>query len=273
MSKSDPVLLFRQDGATAIITLNRPTQRNALNIALQEALATAIERVRLDDGVKSVILTGAGGHFSAGGDLKMLLEQRAVGISATRMRQNLQSIHHWLAALIDLEKPVIAAVSGSVVGAGLSLAMASDFVIASHDAQFCCAFGRIGLVPDLGAMYLLPRHVGLSKAKELVYTARNVSATEAKEIGLVYQLVDTDPLQAALAMARRFDAAPIHAIGMSKAIMNRSFETMREDLLADEATMQAICLSHPFHADAQDRFIAKMPPRFNWPNPEQDAKS
>lgn len=273
MSKSEPVLLYEQDGATVIITLNRPAQLNALSMDLQEALAAAIERVRLDDQVRSVILTGAGGNFSAGGDLKMLLEQRAAGITTMRMRQDLQTIHHWLGTLIDLEKPVIVAASGAVVGAGLSLALASDFVIASRDARFCCAFGRVGLVPDLGAMYLLPRYVGLSKAKELAYTARMVSAMEAKEIGLVYRLVDADPLEAALAMARQFDTAPTHAIGMSKTILNRAFETTREDLLSDEATAQAICLSHSFHADAQERFVAKAPASFNWVDPVQDAKS
>lgn len=273
MSRLEPVLLFEHDGATAIITFNRPAQRNALSMDLQEALAAAIERVRLDDGVKSVIMTGAGGNFSAGGDLKMLLEQRAAGITTTRMRRDLQSIHHWLTALVDLEKPVIAAVSGSAVGAGLSLALATDFVIASRDAQFCCAFGRVGLVPDLGAMYLLPRYVGLSRAKELVYSARMVSAAEAKEIGLVYRLVDADPLAAALEMARQFDTAPTHAIGMSKTVLNRSFETAREDLLADEATMQTLCLSHPFHAEAQDRFVAKRPPLFNWVDPTSGTKS
>jgi len=236
-------------GATAILTLHRPAQRNALNDELRAALAGAISALQADAGVRSVVITGAGDHFCAGGDLKEL--QRLApseGGLGFHTRERLQALQRWLLDLVALEKPVIAAVGGAASGAGLSLALAADFIIAAPDARLCASFGRVALVPDAGAMYLLPRRVGLAQAKDMVFSGRTVQAEQALAMGLV-QRVKADPLQAALAYAASFHGAAPQAIGLAKSIMNRTWESSLEQVLATEALAQAVCRQSPAHQD------------------------
>jgi enoyl-CoA hydratase/carnithine racemase len=249
------VLELSRHGATAVLALNRPAQRNALDDSLRNALANAIGEVRADASVRSVVLTGNGGHFCAGGDIKAM-QQTAAGQDdlGFRTRERMQQLQRWFDELVDLEKPVIAAVDGVAFGAGLSLALAADFVLAAPGARFCAVFARIGLVPDAGAMYLLPRQVGLARAKELVFSAREVNAAEAQRIGLVHHLVEGDLMAAALSFAGQFNESATQAIGMAKAVMNRAFESQRDGVYAQEALAQAICRQSRFHATALDAF-------------------
>ena len=155
---------------------------------------------------------------------------------------------------------------GPAFGAGLSLALAADFVLATRRAKFCAVFGRIGLIPDLGAMHLLPRIVGQQKAKELVFTARAVDAEEAKQLGMVYDIVDDAAAltEAALALARRFGEASTAAIGMAKTIMNQSFESDARTIAELESYAQSVCRGSAYHQDAVQRFKDKQPMRFDW---------
>lgn len=259
---ASPVLTTVQDGI-GTITLNRPEARNALNQAMRPALAEAIARMRDDAQVHTVILTGAGGAFCSGGDIGQMMDASQVGLP---WRERIRNLHQWFPELVNLEKPVIAAVDGPAFGAGLSLALAADFVIATRRAKFCAVFGRIGLVPDLGAMRLLPRIVGQQKAKELVFTARTVDAAEAKDLGIVYDIVeDGGALQdAALALARRFGEASTAAIGMAKTIMNQAFELDARAGAELEAYAQTMCRGSAYHQDAVQRFRDKQPLRFDW---------
>lgn len=252
-------------GATAVLTLNRPEQRNALDEALREALGAAVAQVRDDPAVRAVVLTGEGGHFSAGGDVKTLASVQSGKRDIFEGRERMRKIHRWLDQLIDLEKPVIAAVDGVAYGAGLSLALCADFVLASPRATFCSVFSRIGYVPDMGAMYLLPRVVGLVRAKELVFSARVVGAVEAQALGMVMAVTeDQEVLQAALALAARFHDAPTEVLGLAKSVMNRTFESSRHDVYAQESMAQTICREGDFHAEAVRRFVAKEAPRYQW---------
>jgi len=250
-------------GATAVLTMNRPEARNALNFPMRDAFAQAIAEVRDDASVKAVVLTGAGGHFSAGGDVKGMAAGGDRPTDVFASRDSMRAIYRWFDELVDLEKPVIAAVEGSAFGAGLSLALAADFVLASPGAKFCSVFSRIGLVPDLAGLYLLPRAVGLARAKELVYTARVVTAQEARELGIVYEIAD-DVQAAALTLAARFHDAPTGSIGLSKSMLNRTFETQRSDIYAQEATGQALCRESAYHKAAAQRFVDKQPPLYQW---------
>lgn len=259
------VLLIERYGGTAVLTMNRPEQRNALDPALRRAFAGAMAQVRDDPGVKAVVLTGASGHFCAGGDVKAMGPTPEGQDPVFGGRQRLQALHRWFDELVDLEKPVIAAVDGVAFGAGLSLALAADFVIATPRARFCSVFARLGFVPDAGAMYLLPRAVGLARAKEMVFSARVVEAQEALAIGLAQQLCEGDVLQAALALAQRFDAAPTAAIGIAKGVMNRAYESDRQQVYAQEGLAQALCLQSGFFTEAARRFRAKEPPLYQWP--------
>ena len=257
------VVLSRQDG-TLIITLNKPERRNAFDVEMREAIGDAVLVARDSDDVKAVVLTGAGGTFCAGGDLKSLGEQQRPVLAC---RDRVRRLQPWFRELVNLEKPVIAAVEGAAYGAGFNLALASDFVIASSDARFCAVFARIGLVPDLGGLYLLPRIVGLQRAKELVFSAREVKAKEALALGIAYAVVAKGKvLNEALALAARFAGAPTQALGMAKNVLNRSFNLDQDTLAELESYAQALAMHTEYHRDAVARFLAKKPLAFNWGN-------
>jgi 2-(1,2-epoxy-1,2-dihydrophenyl)acetyl-CoA isomerase len=252
-------------GATAVLTMNRPEQRNALDYPMREAFAAAVTEVRDDPAVRAVVLTGAGGHFCAGGDVKILAEQQGIKRDVFEGRERIRKIHRWFDELVDLEKPLIAAVDGVAFGAGLSLVLCADFVLATPHAKFCCVFARLGYVPDMGSMYLLPRAIGLSRAKELVFTGRVIGASEAKELGLVQQVCEHELLQSALEFAQRFHSAPTQALGVAKSVMNHAFECDRHTVYALEAMAQAMCRESDFHNEAVRRFLTKEAPIYQWP--------
>ena len=219
-------------------------------------------QLREDPEIRAIVLTGAGEHFCAGGDVKSMSEsQQASDVFTTQAR--MKSLHRWFDELIDLEKPVIAAVDGVAFGAGLSLALAADFIIASPRATFCSVFARLGFVPDAGAMYLLPRAVGLAAAKDMIFSARVVNADEALKMGLVHQVCEGNVKEAALAYAERFRNAPTVALGLAKGILNHSFESERREVFEQEALAQALCRQSDYHKEAVRRFIAKEPPLYS----------
>lgn len=245
----------------AIVTLNRPEARNALDVPMRQELADLVAEIRDDDRVQAVILTGAGGVFCAGGDLRGLKEKRTSAQSYKRIAD----LHVWLPSLVNLEKPVIAAVDGPAFGGGMNLALAADFVLASDNARFCQVFGRIGLVPDLAGMSLLPRLVGLQRAKELVFSGRTLRPDEAKEMGIVHSVHAPDQLQdAAFALARRFCNASTLAIGLAKNILNQSFNLDQRAMAELEAMAQALCMDSTYHKEAVQRFLDKEPALFDW---------
>ncbi|MBN3755626.1 enoyl-CoA hydratase/isomerase family protein [Paraburkholderia sp. Tr-20389] len=257
---NDSKVLFEKDGKTAVITLNRPHRRNALDDESKQLLAAAIRTAREDASIASVVLTGAGGHFCSGADLG---GDGKEGEMPFLVRDALLGAHRWHAELMDLEKPVISAIDGFAVGAGLSLALAADFIIASDRARLVSNFPRIGFAPDLGLMYILPRLVGLVRAKEIVFSARDVLADEALSIGLVQAVAPAERLrQTAIDYARRFDDAPTHVLGMAKGIMNRAFETDRHAMTQLETAVQGICAASSYNAEAVRRFFAKEPPMY-----------
>jgi len=258
------VLCIERVGATAVLTMNRPEARNALDMALRDAFANAVAEVRDDTSVRAVVLTGAGGHFCAGGDVKGMSQGQDARRDIFEGRERIRKIHRWFDHLVDLEKPVIAAVDGVAFGAGLSLALAADYVLCSPRAKFCSVFARLGYIPDMGAMYLLPRAIGLARAKDLVFSARVVEASEALMIGLVQQVVRGDVLDAAVDFAQRFHHAPTEAIGIAKSVMNHAFESERREIYAQEAMAQAMARESEFHQEAVRRFLAKEPAAYQW---------
>lgn len=257
-------LTLTMHGATALLTLNRPEARNALDQSMRDEFARLVPQLRDDRSVKAIVLAGAGGHFCAGGDIKSMAQTVSGKQDVFDSRNRMLALHKWFDELLDMEKPVISAVEGSVFGAGLSLALSADFVFAAPSAKFCVVFSKIGFIPDLGAMYLLPRLIGLQKAKELAFTARVVDAQEALSLGMVYEVSESSVLERALAFAERFASAPTEAIGMTKVVMNRAFETARDSVYQQEAIAQTLCRESEFHQEAIKRFIAKQPPLFQW---------
>jgi 2-(1,2-epoxy-1,2-dihydrophenyl)acetyl-CoA isomerase len=249
---TNQTVLFENVGKTAVITLNRPQCKNAMDVAMREALAAAIDAARRDATVRSVVLIGAGADFCAGADLR---GAAPTGEKVFAGREVVLDFHAWFGALVDLEKPVIAAVDGVAAGAGLSLALAADFVFATPRARLMSAFARIGLVPDLSLLYLLPRLVGLRRAKEIVFNPGEISVDDALAMRLVQDVVPAECLRDhALAYARRFDDASAQALGLAKTILNRSFETDRQTLTQLEAAAQSLCAASDYHAEALRRF-------------------
>ncbi len=258
---SSPVLLTRH-GATLLITLNRPESRNALDLGMRDALGEAVYVARDSAEVKAVVISGAGGAFCSGGDLKALsAEQRPIFADRDRSRR----LHRWFRELVNLEKPVIAAVDGVAFGAGFNLALACDFIIGTPATRFCSVFARIGLVPDLGGFFLLPRIVGLQRAKELVFSAREVDAEEALRLGILYAVCPAQGmLDEALALAARFHDASTEALGIAKNVLNRSFNLDQDALAELEASAQAMSLHTEYHRAAVARFLDKKPLAFRW---------
>ena len=186
------------DDGVAVVSLNRPDVRNAINDALRAELVAVLERIGDDKSIRAVVLTGRGKAFCAGGDIAGMnerLKSPADEIAFNGWRRQGQT-HKSVALLHGLPKPVIAAVNGAAAGLGCDMALACDFIVASEQASFIMSFVKRGLVSDGGGMYFLPRRVGLSRAKELIFTGRSVAAKEALAIGLADRIASADTLVA-----------------------------------------------------------------------------
>ena len=255
------LLLDVADGV-ATLTMNRPEARNALDAAMKQAFAELVPRLAADDAVRAVVLTGAGGAFCAGGDLRAMAAVRPA-MTLDGWRQRMREIHPWLIQLIELDKPLVAAVDGPAFGAGFGLALAADFVVASPRARFCLSFMKVGLGPDFGAVYTLPRVVGVQRAKELMLSAREVPAAEALQLGLVLEVQPEDRLLArARALAGSFVDASPEAVRFIKQDVAASLASSLPEMLEREADHQARCFDTAYQAEAVERFLAKQPPRF-----------
>jgi 2-(1,2-epoxy-1,2-dihydrophenyl)acetyl-CoA isomerase len=246
-------------GGIATITLDRPAALNSLEGRLKAELLAAIRQAGRDSNVRVVILTGAGRAFCAGQDLKERLQPDPTPLDV-EVRERFNPI---VSAIRLLDKPVIAAVNGVAAGAGASLAFACDLRIASESASFVLAFGRIGLIPDSGATWLLPRLVGLGRATELMLLADPLPAAEALRIGLVNRVVPAEELLAqAGAMAATLAAAAPRALALTKRAIRRALEASFEDTIDYEASLQGIAGRTADHAEGLAAFVEKRAPRF-----------
>jgi 2-(1,2-epoxy-1,2-dihydrophenyl)acetyl-CoA isomerase len=247
------------DGPTATLTLDRPAALNALTVPVKVALREALESIAVDRGVRAVILTGAGRAFCAGQDLAEREQPDAAPLEVeVRVRYN-----PIIRALRSMGQPVIAAVNGVAAGAGASLAFACDLRIAAEEARFVLAFGRIGLVPDSGATWFLPRLVGPAKAAELAFLNDTVDAAEALRLGLVSRVVPGDRLlaEAGAIAGQLAERAPL-ALSLTKGALERALTIPLDDALEGEAKLQGIAGTSADHAEGLAAFREKRPPRF-----------
>ena len=263
MSATDPVaingLRYGVADRIATITLDRPEALNSLTIPVKTALLAAFRRVRADDDVRAVVLTGTGRAFCAGQDLRERLEPDAPPLDVeVRDRYN-----PLVRAMWTLEKPIVGAINGIAAGAGASLAFACDIRVAAVEASFVLAFGRVGLVPDSGATWLLPRLVGVAKALELAMMNEPLRAEEALGLGLVARVVPADALMAeARRVAEALAAGPPRALALTKRAFHASLESSLDAALDREALLQGEAGSTHDHAEGIQAFIEKRPPRF-----------
>jgi 2-(1,2-epoxy-1,2-dihydrophenyl)acetyl-CoA isomerase len=250
-----------RDAAEGVLTLtlNRPDALNSFNIEMKDALLASLKDAARDKSVRVVVLTGAGRAFSAGQDLKERQDPGAADLG-TELRLRYNPI---VLAMRRLEKPVIGAINGVAAGAGISVALACDMRIASESASFIEVFGRVGLVPDTGSSWFLPRLVGYAKAAEMSFTTESVDAATAERIGLVNRVVPADELTAAVnALAKRLAMAAPLALALAKRALNRALESGLEEALEYEAQLQSIAGRSKDHAEGVNAFVEKRLPKF-----------
>jgi 2-(1,2-epoxy-1,2-dihydrophenyl)acetyl-CoA isomerase len=260
-SDADSTVLVEVDAETrvATITLNRPEALNSLTVPMKQALLAALRKVERDAGVRAVVLTGAGRAFCAGQDLRERLEP-GVAPLGVELRERYNPI---VRAMRELPKPIIGAINGVAAGAGASLAFACDLRIAAEGVSFALAFGRVGLVPDTGATWLLPRLVGLSKAFEIALLNESFDAVEAQRLGLVTRVVPVAELPgSAHEMATRLAAGAPRAIALTKRALNTAWDRDLDGALEYEAHLQDLAGRTADHAEGMTAFLEKRPPRF-----------
>jgi 2-(1,2-epoxy-1,2-dihydrophenyl)acetyl-CoA isomerase len=255
-------IVYTFENDVAWVTLNRPEQRNAMNAEMRDELIQVLTDARTNADIRSLVLTASGKGFCTGADLSGPRGQGPSGPGASRevMKGSSQRL---IRALWELEKPVVAAVNGVAAGLGSHLAFACDFVIAASDARFIEVFVRRGIAVDAGGAFLLPRLIGLQKAKELVFFGDDLSADDALRIGLVSKVVPAHQLATtAREWAERLAKGPTFAIGMSKRLLNRSLESSFDTALEEEATAQALVTHSEDTREGMTAFMERRTPQF-----------
>ena len=254
----DPISIDRHD-AVMVMTLNRPGNRNALSADMKTALHEGACRYRDDREARCLVLTGTEGVFCAGGDLSDM----AVDRRTTTVLDRMALTHAALRVLTSCEKPVLCAVNGAAVGAGLSLALAGDLVVAAEDAWFLPGFPKVGVLPDLGLLYHLPRAVGMVQAKDLLFTNRRVSAAEALTMGLVSRVLPAQGFRdAVLELAAGVAAGPTVSMGLAKGLLRGALQDGFDEFLLKERMAQAVVFGTEDFVEGNTAFRQKRAPRF-----------
>ena len=257
----ETVLLDRQAGVLTI-TLNRPQVLNAMTGRMVEELAEIFRGAGTDKDIRAVLMTGNGEGFCSGADLANV-DSRYEPFKPLGMKQSVELYQQACFAMLNLEKPIVGAINGVAAGAGMSMAIACDIIIASEKASFTQIFVRRGLVPDCGSFFLLPRLVGMARAKELMFTGEAVGAEDALRMGLVNRVVPHDVLMdEARAMAEKLSQGPTRTIGLIKRILTVSFESNLETTLREEAMAQGLVIGGQDTIEGVTAFLEKRPPKF-----------
>ncbi len=255
------------DDHVARLTLDRPDAKNALSVEMRDDIVRRVRETRADDRVRALLITGVGDAFCAGMDLRQSTVSGAGGerfdprTTSEALRVGVQT---FIRELWELDKPTVAAVNGTAVGPGAHLALACDFVLTCETTRFVWSFARWGLVVDAGGAYLLPRLVGLPRAKAMVMLGEGATGSEAVALGLAYRCVDgRDELDAAATeLAARLAAGPTRSLGLSKSLLNTTFETPLAAALEREGQAQAMAATSPEMAEGMAAFKERRAPDF-----------
>ncbi len=255
-------IVYEDKGPAAKIVLNRPEIMNAVNPAMAQEIEAAVLEAAGKASVSTIIICGAGRTFSAGGDIALL---SAVGErSPSEVRQMLlRDVFGRFSVLYQVEKPVIAAMHGYVLGISLALALLCDIRIAEENTVFGVEFGRLGIAPESGMSLLLPLMVGYGRASELIYTARRFDALEAEKMGLISRIVPSGKLMdEAFGLAKKISELPPIALALSKSALRAEIVRSYEDAIEREATLNSICYKTEDHREAVAAFLEKRRPVF-----------
>lgn len=242
----------RRDGICTV-TMNRPDKLNAMNVDMRRELGDCFDAIAQDTGTRVVVLTGSGRAFSAGGDIN---DFRQSPEDLHRMMQRVS--HRWFRAFWNLPQPVIGAINGAAGGGGCNLALACDLIYASHDAYFVNTFLDIGLVPDLGGAFILPRLVGMARAKEMALLGERIPAPRALAMGLVNGVLAPGELMPqVMARAGQLAARSPQAVALAKRMFNRAFESSMEAVLDDELAVQSFLFNTTANREGVGRFLGQ----------------
>lgn len=256
-------ILYDKSESIATITLNRPEVLNAINETMGRELLEALKVAGQDDGVRCLIITGSGRAFSAGEDVQELRDQYQRGENPRLGERLLYKYNPIIRRIRQMPKPIIAAVNGVAAGAGAGIAYACDIRIAADTAKFIQAFIRVGLTPDSGTSFFLPRLVGFAKALELSLTGEELTSKDAEQLGLVAKLVQADQLMLTTReLAAKMAQGPTKAIGLTKRALNKSIISDLETVLQYESYMQEIAGATSDHTEAVRAFLEKRKPDF-----------
>jgi len=254
-------LLTERIGAVLVLTLSNPETRNTLSHEVLASGLAALHAAEADSGVRAIALRGAGGHFCAGGNLQGLLERRRIGPPA--QLQMLEHLHQFIEALRAVPKPVIAAVDGAAAGAGFSLALACDLIVAADDARFILSYGRIGLSPDGGATWSLMQALPRTRVQQLLWLGEPVTARQLLDWGLATTVTASgQTLGEALRLAERLAAMAPNALASAKALLQQAGGRSLKEQLAAERDHFVANLFHPNGAEGLDAFLEKRAPQF-----------
>ena len=260
MKKEYETIILSSEEGVGTITLNRPEALNAMSPKLLEELEVVMDEVASDRDIRAVILTGAGRAFCAGGDI-----EKDIAYASSLKPLELQAYIHTtlFRKLAEIEKPMIAAINGHAVGAGFDICLACDIRFAAENARLSGGFVRVGLIPDAGGAYFLPRLVGLSKAKLLEFTGDFIDASEAERIGLVDKVFPADELMSAVReLAQRLASGPTKAIALIKKALNKSYGMDLATSLEYTGNLQCLLLQSEDVQEAIQAFREKRKPIF-----------
>jgi len=264
-ASTDKVAIEIDDDGVAWVTLNEPEERNALSPQLRAEFTARIPPLEFDKSVRCVVIRGAGDHFMAGGDIRIMRERLEMDADerARTIVSGLHDLHLAITALRRMPKPVIASVKGAAAGFGLSLVGAADLAIAADDAVFTLAYCHIGASPDGGASYFLGRTLGMKQQMELAFLGDRFGAERAKDLGIVNWVCPAENLAAeTAALAKRLAHGPTRAYANAKALFNASNHLSLESQLQMEAERIADSMSTADHAEGVSAFLEKRKPKF-----------
>ena len=245
-------VLIEKEDAICILSMNRPGRLNALSLEIAQELQEHFDQIALDGQIRVIILEGAGGNFSSGADMFDLHQERAAPEWLAKMKR----IGKLIQTMRELPQPIITKVRGVAYGGGANLALAGDFVLASQNARFCQVFINIGVIPDCGGFYFLPRLIGLSRARELALLGDEVDGKSAASIGLIYKSVPDEELDREVThLARTLARKSLPAMALIKEGLEISLEMSLKEVLEWEASHQAIMLQDPGHKKAVREFL------------------
>jgi len=253
------MILFEKIDAVGKITLNRPEKYNSFIREMALSFQNTLANCESDDSIRCILITGAGKAFCAGQDLKEAIDPQGPEIEQI-VREHYNPI---IKRIREIEKPVIAAVNGVAAGAGANLALACDIITATQSAKFIQAFSKIGLIPDSGGTYFLPRLIGLPKATAFMMTGEPVSSEKAEALGMIYAVYEDAEFESkTLKLARSIAAMPTKGLGYTKRLLNQSFNNSLEDQLDLEAATQSLSAHADDHKEGIQAFLEKRTPKF-----------